>query len=399
VKAAAVVCRFCGHEFSSTDAPIGPPVADSPATLSTSPAAGSVDTHQAVVPKNRKPLWIGLGAVAALGIVIAVAANYGGGGGVSNVSGAASAPAATTGADNGPAIPADEAKFIDAVRSSQTEYNAAANDMAKGAARATRRNGICQALQSGMAVNDWIGTIKMLSSNGDGKGVLYISVADDVVIGTWNNALSDIGDETLLDQNSTVFKAASAMKERDKVGFSGTFIPSDVDCAKESSMTLEGSMTSPAFIFRFASISAPAAPTTAVNQSDTTAPTPTASSEAPSEPAATVPATSANAAKSVAITSPPGTPQTTIDDANTGPGSSKSSDLRGQGAPSGQIANGPQAHRTWYYCDTLKAYYPYVRLCPIPWRPVAPTTSTHVDPEARQIQADGPPTQLPSNPN
>jgi hypothetical protein len=30
----------------------------------------------------------------------------------------------------------------------------------------------------------------------------------------------------------------------------------------------------------------------------------------------------------------------------------------------------------WYYCDTSKAYYPYVTSCSVPWRQVAPISST-----------------------
>ena len=31
----------------------------------------------------------------------------------------------------------------------------------------------------------------------------------------------------------------------------------------------------------------------------------------------------------------------------------------------------PAASGTWYYCDDPAGYYPYVRSCDAPWRPVA----------------------------
>jgi len=30
--------------------------------------------------------------------------------------------------------------------------------------------------------------------------------------------------------------------------------------------------------------------------------------------------------------------------------------------------------RVWWFCDNPAGYYPYVRDCPAPWRPVKPTT-------------------------
>jgi hypothetical protein len=44
------------------------------------------------------------------------------------------------------------------------------------------------------------------------------------------------------------------MKEGDQVVFSGNCFSSTVDCAEEHSMSLEGSMTDPEFVFRFAEV-------------------------------------------------------------------------------------------------------------------------------------------------
>jgi hypothetical protein len=149
-----------------------------------------------------------------------------------------------------PSMPDDEAKFVAAVSAAQSTYDAAPNDMAKGRTRADRRSAICQALQGGLSANGWVGTIKTLSSNTDGKGVLEISLAPSLSVETMNNDLSDIGHNTLLASDSPILSAASAMKEGDAVVFSGTFFPSDVDCVEETSLTLEGSMQEPAFILQ-----------------------------------------------------------------------------------------------------------------------------------------------------
>jgi hypothetical protein len=132
-------------------------------------------------------------------------------------------------------------------------YNKAANDMAKGAARVERKRLICAALPS-FEVRNWDGKVYSLSSNGDGKGVIELLIGPDVYVKTWNNALSDIGDRTLIEPASPAFRSAVVLKEGGMVRFSGTFLRSDTDCIKEPKVTMGGSMTEPEFIFRFSDI-------------------------------------------------------------------------------------------------------------------------------------------------
>jgi hypothetical protein len=196
----------------------------------------------------------------------------------------------STPSSNGPAMPADEAAFVSAVTSGQSAYDAAANDMAKGGTRADRKNAICKALQNGAGVTGWVGTIKTLSSNSDGKGVLEISVAPNVVIGTWNNAVSDIQDNTLLDQKSTVFRTVSNMKEGDTVFFSGNFISSETDCVEERSITLGGAMQEPEFVFQFSS-TGDSSPAAAPAPQAAAAPAPQAAADAATAPQSDMAAT------------------------------------------------------------------------------------------------------------
>ena len=125
--------------------------------------------------------------------------------------------------------------------------------MEKGAARPIRARALCNILPSRRA-NGWTGTVTKLSTNGEGRGVLYIQIGPHTFAKTWNNALSDIGDRTLIDPQSSLFKAASQLHEGQKVRFNGTYAASDIDCFKESSMTLEGSITEPEFIIKFESV-------------------------------------------------------------------------------------------------------------------------------------------------
>ena len=153
-------------------------------------------------------------------------------------------------------LPADEGAFIQSVQQAKVAFHAAANEMAQGGARAQRRAEICKSLTSPV-ISEWIGQIEELSSNSDGKGVLYVSIAPDVRIETWNNDLSDVEYHTLIDPASKLFAEVSRMKVGDQVSFSGRFFPSEVDCVEEHSMSLDGSMTDPEFVFRFTSVTPP----------------------------------------------------------------------------------------------------------------------------------------------
>ena len=151
-------------------------------------------------------------------------------------------------------IPSDQARFVSAVLAAKAAFKSAPNQMAAGGVRSRRQQAICNALQ-GQSASGWAGKIEELSSNGDGKGVVSIELAPDVHVSTWNNALSDIGSDTLIDPSSSLFKKLSSMKRGDAVSFSGRFSPSTVDCVVEKSVTLSGSMTDPDFTMRFSSIS------------------------------------------------------------------------------------------------------------------------------------------------
>ena len=153
-----------------------------------------------------------------------------------------------------PPLP-DEAQFVEINRRFRDAYKAADNDLARGAARPNRGRKLCQMFESGFEVEDWTGTVETLSSNGDGKGVLSISLGDEISVKTWNNALSDVGSDTLLEPRSLIHLTAMTLRKGQTVHFSGSFIHrATVDCIVEASMTLYGSMTRPEFIFKFSEI-------------------------------------------------------------------------------------------------------------------------------------------------
>lgn len=151
------------------------------------------------------------------------------------------------------AMPANQAMLVGVVESARERYRAGANDMAKGSVRIDRREEICAIIKT-YTDGEWVGFIDELSTNGDGLGVLSIKIAPNVTVGTWNNALSDIGDGTLIDPKSAVYKTAIGMKVGNVVKFTGQFIEDSTDCIKESSLTMDGSMEEPDFVVKFNSL-------------------------------------------------------------------------------------------------------------------------------------------------
>jgi hypothetical protein len=151
------------------------------------------------------------------------------------------------------AMPDLEKQFIAAVENARSVYKSGANDMAKGAARPLRAKELCALLRS-PSIRNWVGRVSKLSTNGDGKGVLEVQIDKDIVIKTWNNAVSDAGDNTLIDPGSPLFSKASALAEGKQVVFSGSFRADSTDCVREGSLTLRGSLMEPEFIFRFSDV-------------------------------------------------------------------------------------------------------------------------------------------------
>jgi hypothetical protein len=152
------------------------------------------------------------------------------------------------------AMPIAEKTVIDAVEQARHEYASASNEMQEGAARPTRAKAICAAIPDRQA-HRWVGNVSVVSSNGEGRGVLNIEIASGVQVKTWNNALSDSVDNTLIDPSASLYQQALSFSVGQAVIFSGQFVSNSVDCIRESSLTLHGSVSEPDFIIRFSEVS------------------------------------------------------------------------------------------------------------------------------------------------
>lgn len=149
-------------------------------------------------------------------------------------------------------VPDDQRRFVEAVTAAAATAREAENDLQRGAARRDRKAAMC-AVVSGSAVRGWTGTIRTLTTNGEGKGVLGVAIGGDAVLKTWNNAFSDTFDATLIEPTNPMFDRLAQLSRGDRVRFDATLFrtPDGPDCFEEQSLTLSGSLRDPGFTTRF----------------------------------------------------------------------------------------------------------------------------------------------------
>jgi len=152
-----------------------------------------------------------------------------------------------------PPIPDQQQKFISIINNFAAKYKSAPNAMKQSAVRPQRKQALCQLLPDAQ-VTDWVGTVRDIDANMGGKGILKVSIGKNTHAKTWNNALSDSGDKTLIALGSPLHDAASELSPGQVIFFSGTFIKDAQDCFREASLTWRNSMSNPDWIFRFSSV-------------------------------------------------------------------------------------------------------------------------------------------------
>ena len=151
--------------------------------------------------------------------------------------------------------PNAQLRFEQVVTQHRRDFNSASTDLQRSNLRASRQRAI-QQLDFTTADN-WAGTIVSIGTNRAGKAHVTIELCKNVFVGTYNNALSDIGSNTLIDNNTDMFRTLSTLNIGDKVRFSGTFFvrSANPDHFSEMSLTLRGTMRTPTFLMRFTNIS------------------------------------------------------------------------------------------------------------------------------------------------
>lgn len=142
----------------------------------------------------------------------------------------------------------------------RAKYDQAPNDMAKGLVRHQRAAALCDPkglISPGRGqVKDWTGLVSELDAVSDGRGILAVQISPMVTLHTENNALAEkLGEPTtLIPIDSPLYATVVKLAVKQHVRFSGTFFPSPDDCMKETSLTPEGGMEEPEFLFRFTDV-------------------------------------------------------------------------------------------------------------------------------------------------
>jgi len=150
-------------------------------------------------------------------------------------------------------IPSAQQQLVSIVSTYANKFQSAKNELQESSYRSERKHEIKQAVTS-LFVKDWVGTISELSTNSEGKVILSIRVSPKVEIKTWNNALSDTIQRTMIDSASPLYKKLFDASKGLKIRFTGSFFASAIDGIEETSLTISGSMMNPEFLFKFQDI-------------------------------------------------------------------------------------------------------------------------------------------------
>jgi hypothetical protein len=163
-------------------------------------------------------------------------------------------PVAEEGGEYG-VYPSDQKEFIDVIVAARTAIDNAETDLQESVALRKRDADLCKILSSNSAKN-WVGVITNIGANGEGKAYVEIELADDVRVKTWNNAFSDLNDNTLIPTSASFFDRLVALTEDTKVIWSAKFLSDDDSCLKKANFTDVFYGIDPQFVVRFSDIKA-----------------------------------------------------------------------------------------------------------------------------------------------
>lgn len=149
--------------------------------------------------------------------------------------------------------PQAQREFLRIIEEAKDKIDSAETELQESVALRQRDKDLC-ALLDGRVATNWTGKITKVGANGEGKAHVEIELADDVRVKTWNNAFSDISDNTLIPTTSKFFDDLVAMSEDTTVKWSGKFLSGDDFCLKKANLTNVFYARDPQFIVRFSDI-------------------------------------------------------------------------------------------------------------------------------------------------
>lgn len=151
-------------------------------------------------------------------------------------------------------LPPDEREFIATVSGFTTRYRQAPNEFQKSALRRERAEALARVLPS-LSVTDWVGQVsEMATTHGDNWGILSVRIGDDIPITVETFKSNVLSNRTLIPPGSRLYNEVARLTIGHKLTFSGTFEAGASDYVEERSLTEEGSMIDPSFVFTFTTV-------------------------------------------------------------------------------------------------------------------------------------------------
>ncbi len=132
--------------------------------------------------------------------------------------------------------PEIQKQFIAIIEDGRKKIGDSKTDLQKASALRDRDKALC-AILSSYSATDWIGEIEEIGANGEGKAHVSITIADDIKVKTWNNAFSDLFDDTLIPESSPVFAQVLPLEDGNKIKFSAKFLRGRDTCLKQGNLT------------------------------------------------------------------------------------------------------------------------------------------------------------------
>lgn len=151
------------------------------------------------------------------------------------------------------AIPESQAAFIQVFSEYLSLFSSAETELQGANYLNERDRELCKNTGNGR-VEDWVGELRSVGANSEGKAVVSIEIDDGLRVETWNNAFSDIFDETLIEPGTALYEAVLPLKPGEQVVFSGTFISSSNSCLSDKKFSDSARASKPDFVFRFSQI-------------------------------------------------------------------------------------------------------------------------------------------------
>ena len=149
--------------------------------------------------------------------------------------------------------PEIQKQFIAIIEDGRKKIGDSKTDLQKASALRDRDKALC-AILSSYSATDWIGEIDEIGANGEGKAHISITIADDMKVKTWNNAFSDLFDDTLIPESSPVFAQVLPLEDGNKIKFSAKFLRGRDTCLKQGNLTDFYYGREPEFIVQITSV-------------------------------------------------------------------------------------------------------------------------------------------------